>query len=398
MNNNDFNLIIADSLQRIIENNTPLWKQNEVLRKRFVRDYPVDKISSFEFDEYVLGKGACNKSFCYRIERELDGLGRITGSSVNRFGVWYSKSSGNYDCSVKWGGIHKDVSQAFAEIKKNIVDLIDAGKSEDRARIIRNELSPMFKGKILFIYYPELYFPVYSHLHLKHFINSLNLSVMSNNEFDLQKTLLEARCNWPALDDNSPYLWPDLLYDIFKAPSRSSFQDVPPLNEAINGANFITSLSASTNEGLNGQSRGKSKLNFEKINRQRKWLGDRGEKIVLALEKKRLTEAGLSLLANRVEHVASEDDSAGYDIKSFEEDGAERYIEVKATRADNLSRGFYLSRNELRVSIEKSNYYVYIVFKADTGTPDIYSIDKPDFENQAEYSLEPQTYNVKIDF
>ena len=43
------------------------------------------------------------------------------------------------------------------------------------------------------------------------------------------------------------------------------------------------------------------------------------------------------------------DDSLGYDILSYEEDGTPRYIEVKTTehRSDNGELYFFISQNEL---------------------------------------------------
>lgn len=62
-------------------------------------------------------------------------------------------------------------------------------------------------------------------------------------------------------------------------------------------------------------------------------LGAAGEVFALRFERWRLRQLGAGELAERVEHVsATEGDGLGYDIRSFEHDGCERYIEVKTVR------------------------------------------------------------------
>jgi hypothetical protein len=61
-------------------------KRAEKLRADFVTDYPIARINTLTLDEYVIGKGAYNRSFCYRIERDMDSLGRILGANAFKFG------------------------------------------------------------------------------------------------------------------------------------------------------------------------------------------------------------------------------------------------------------------------------------------------------------------------
>src|SRR5690606_26774598 len=61
-------------------------------------------------------------------------------------------------------------------------------------------------------------------------------------------------------------------------------------------------------------------------------LGRAGEKLALMFEVNRLHAAGKSRLADKIEHISeSRGDGAGFDILSFDEDGRERFIEVKTT-------------------------------------------------------------------
>lgn len=105
------------------------------------------------------------------------------------------------------------------------------------------------------------------------------------------------------------------------------------------------------------------KINFEKLNLRRKTIGTAGELLVLDYENERLKQYGSSRMA---EHVAdTQGDGLGYDIKSYDDRGAEMHIEVKTTKA-NISDGFYLSAREFEASQETDyQYKIYRVFGFD---------------------------------
>lgn len=71
-----------------------------------------------------------------------------------------------------------------------------------------------------------------------------------------------------------------------------------------------------------------------------------GEELVYRSEIARLSHAGRPDLAKKVKWVSQEEgDGAGYDIRSFEPDGTERFFEVKTTIGHRRTP-FFLSRNE----------------------------------------------------
>lgn len=86
-------------------------------------------------------------------------------------------------------------------------------------------------------------------------------------------------------------------------------------------------------------------------------LGLEGERFVLNYERTRLVHAGKPNLADSIEHTSVEEgDGAGFDIRSYETDGSDRFIEVKTTKG-GIHTPVYLSRNELRVSEDKRERY-----------------------------------------
>lgn len=105
---------------------------------------------------------------------------------------------------------------------------------------------------------------------------------------------------------------------------------------------------------------GKNYLEIEARNQK---LGLAGERLVMELEHRRLWESGQRRLAERIDHVSqTKGDGLGYDIISFEDDGAERLIEVKTTQF-GIMTPFFATRNEVSVSeTEARRYHLYRVF------------------------------------
>ena len=86
-------------------------------------------------------------------------------------------------------------------------------------------------------------------------------------------------------------------------------------------------------------------------------LGFLGEDLVLQWEAKKLREAGQEKLAADVRHASLLDgDHLGYDIRSFDDDGKERFIEVKTTMRGHR-HPFHVSINQLRTSEKLGTAY-----------------------------------------
>lgn len=81
---------------------------------------------------------------------------------------------------------------------------------------------------------------------------------------------------------------------------------------------------------------------------QNRSLGLAGEEFALRFERWRLLQLGAGQLADQVEHVSqTQGDGLGYDIRSFETDGSERFIEVKTTSFGERTP-FFVSANEVK--------------------------------------------------
>jgi hypothetical protein len=86
-------------------------------------------------------------------------------------------------------------------------------------------------------------------------------------------------------------------------------------------------------------------------------LGEAGEKFVLNFERARLIRVGKEALADRIEQVSvTVGPSAGFDIKSYDEDGSDRFIEAKTTKYGKYTP-FYVTPHELQFSSNNAERY-----------------------------------------
>lgn len=104
-------------------------------------------------------------------------------------------------------------------------------------------------------------------------------------------------------------------------------------------------------------------------------LGLAGELMVIEYEKRKLKELNIN---KQVEHISKiTKDQAGYDIKSYDENGNEIHIEVKTTRL-GINTPFYLSHKELEYcNKNEDKYRLYRIynFNDETQTGDFYIIE-----------------------
>jgi hypothetical protein len=119
-------------------------------------------------------------------------------------------------------------------------------------------------------------------------------------------------------------------------------------------------------------------INWAERDAANRKLGAAGEEWVIRFERRRLNAANQEQLADRVRHVSEEiGDGLGYDIMSFEVDGAPIWIEVKTTNR-GIAVPFFLSSREIDVAKEKGQKFrLYRVFDFCKANPRIYILEGP---------------------
>lgn len=135
------------------------------------------------------------------------------------------------------------------------------------------------------------------------------------------------------------------------------------------------------------------KVNYLEREARNARLGRSGEEFVMKFEQARLINARRHKLAEKVEHVSvTRGDGGGFDILSFEDTGAERFIEVKTTKYGRETP-FFVTRKEVNVSHDFSNdYHLYRVFQF-RDAPKLYTLKGAIADN---FELEPTSYVARV--
>ena len=148
-------------------------------------------------------------------------------------------------------------------------------------------------------------------------------------------------------------------------------------------------------KSINKSSNSRVKIDYAANQEKNSALGLAGEKLVVAYEKERLKLGKYPELAKRVIHIAKEDDSAGYDVKSFTDNGDSLYIEVKTTEKGKKS-DFYISSNELKFAQEhpkKFRLYRLYGYDENSESAEIYELKLKDLEK---LNFLPVSYRVSL--
>src|SRR5690606_754363 len=210
-------------MPNVIASRSELYRMRDEFTDHFTHTY----IKSMPIEEYVLGYdyGPDDYSFCYQLEQELDGLGRIIGSTAFKFGVYYGRTKSDnvvkYRHAEKYG---RNYTEAFANIRKAISELLIAGRDQNMAAIATNPLSIMFKGKILSIYFPDRYLNIFSDNHLDYFLTALDLdseSLFINDTVYKREKLLDFKNRYDIMSSWSVDMFAYFLYNIYPiGPNR----------------------------------------------------------------------------------------------------------------------------------------------------------------------------------
>jgi hypothetical protein len=379
------------------------------LRDAFVKDYPLERIEKLTLEEYVIGNQS-KESFCYRIEKELNDWGNIHGSTSTKFGVYFGKYGDDTKKAYRIGkgAFGTTLDEAFERVKLEIQELLLYRQGDNYDKLKANLISPMFKGKILSLYFPDEFLNIYSQKHLNHFINGLKLNSTSRAELDKQKLLMDFKNSDQVMKKWSTHEFGRFLYMVFKTPNNDvnnkdiskglrslNTKEFPPI-ESVKPQTIETQLDTIPPSKKNKNKSRKGKLDYEKKNEDTKKIGDRGEQIVLKYEIEQLRVQKKNKLAKKVEMVSLMDDMAGYDILSYFPDGRKKLIEVKATVRSIGYSSFYISANEYKISMEKNNYYIYFVYDAHTKAPKISIFDTSSFWKEENVRVEPNSFKVTI--
>jgi hypothetical protein len=404
MHSDELNLLLGKyvTVRQDRKNN---FKNFESLRKKFVKRFPPAKTTKMAIDDYVEGKQNLN-SFCYWVEWETTKLGKIQGARADKFGLYFSNKN-----TYKYLKRYTSKEEALQRLLSEISRLIELGRSNDDTEIEEIALSPMFKGKILFLYFPNYYLNIFTDSHVNHFLSSLGIYEKNKNKSLIQKRaiLLNFKNAHSLMKGWTTFEYTDFLYYSFQRPIKSSeipeslkdfmeadgdYIDPSKTKPLFIDVDIIPSIAKSISHNSN-QSRNHD---FDNDNKNKQKLGLQGELVVFYCEQKRLKALGFKKLAARVKHIAQENSCAGYDILSYDTDGNEIYIEVKSTKRPYSSNecSFMITANEVEKANSLQRYFIYLVFEANKMHPKVLKISTPKNLFAKSILLEPVSYRARL--
>ena len=173
------------------------------LWSEFLEAWPHERVRQMTLEEYT--NPDKDDAFIYWVEARLQELGSIWGSVAFKFGIYHRSSAaakegrrgrvyGNkYAWWEKYG---KTDQEAFASVRGLLVEVIQAVREGNLARIEEIDLSPMFKWKVAFLYQDRknpVLFPIFKKEALFHHYRVIDPSakLVSTPYQVMYETLLE---------------------------------------------------------------------------------------------------------------------------------------------------------------------------------------------------------------
>lgn len=183
-------------------------------------------------------------------------------------------------------------------------------------------------------------------LHFNFICRQLREEIIQDNE--LLKKHKERLGDDEYFDQSFNILTQDVVYAITRHLDFDALAEVGPTKTLLT---FVPIVPVAKPRSVNLMPK---KVNYESRQRQQKKIGDLGEQLVLQHERANCKPK----FWDKIRHVSVEEgDGLGYDILSFDEDGREKYIEVKTTTG-GVDRPFFVTANELERSRRDEDKFV----------------------------------------
>ena len=107
--------------------------KNEELREEFLNEWPLDKLLTMSIDDYVIGKGAQNNSFCYALEtgKYQSLFMGIGGGGSSKFGIYWNEDTKSYKNQANKIIPESELEDRFNKLKSDLYEIIQAGRKLD---------------------------------------------------------------------------------------------------------------------------------------------------------------------------------------------------------------------------------------------------------------------------
>ena len=101
----------------------------EKFKEEFLKEWPLDKILTMSIDDYVIGKGGQNNSFCYELEHgkyKTLFLG-IGGGGSSKFGIYWNEKTKSYKDQANKVIPLSELDHRFTKLKTDLYEIIKEG-------------------------------------------------------------------------------------------------------------------------------------------------------------------------------------------------------------------------------------------------------------------------------
>lgn len=224
-------------------------EEAEELRSQFVIDFPINKIESMSMNNYLLSvEGVGNqKSFCRQLAYGLAILASKGNTYPSIFGI-YLKGGIELKLSSTFSNVYgDDFNAAFAEIKKEIVNLLYSAEKDDLQGVFECKLNVSFVLRLLIVYFPEKFIPVCTEPAIEGYCKSVGLQshgqgkqIYDNIALREWKNSVPEICDWSnfVFMDFCDWLWrsnkkvngPAMRRDVTVAKAKEIDEEVDRLN------------------------------------------------------------------------------------------------------------------------------------------------------------------------
>jgi AAA domain (dynein-related subfamily) len=185
-----------------------------------------ESLRNLTLDRYAVGTESSQAGFCYWLEFKTASLGRIGNPQGGRqYLVYFNQNSKKW----KFDPHFKNEQEAFEAVKTGLVALLDCADLNhfDAIESVQPfEGRRLVRGKVLFLYFPEKFVPIFSLEHLKDFCVQLGVKANYQSQMAMNRALVSFKNAHPTLSTWSNLKFSRLLYD--KLSPHQGFWKIAP--------------------------------------------------------------------------------------------------------------------------------------------------------------------------
>lgn len=224
------------------------------LREEFLRRFPTERLPEMTLEQYALGHPAFRDSFCYWLEFKTKKMGSIGGSTVSKFGVWYSHKNKKWQHNNKYSS----PEDALSQIKQGLTELIAAAEEKrfdeiDAVGVEKlGQNRNLLRGKVLSLYFYDDFLPAFQKHHLESFLARFG-EAAHGETLNRNRQLLNVLRSQPEFEGFDTHGMMHFLYDRLlpqAQPKTDPPKPAPPKQTLSPELEHLLSVSARTKNVL----------------------------------------------------------------------------------------------------------------------------------------------------